>query len=77
MVVAERCLVDCWLARAPPPSSGAPPPAWASQEALPATLGRLTGRAVLVLPEPSDADPGDPLLGQSKAKDEGRLAATF
>ena len=51
VVVAERCLVDCWMARAPPPSAGAPP-AWASRDVLPGVLARLTGRAILVQPEP-------------------------
>ncbi|KAK3907272.1 putative ubiquitin carboxyl-terminal hydrolase FAF-X [Frankliniella fusca] len=60
VVVAEQCLVDCWLARAPPPSSGALPPAWSSPSALPGVLARLTGRAVLVQPEPPPQQPPPP-----------------
>lgn len=54
VVLAEQCLLQCWLAREPPPSSGAPPPAWASRDVLPFVLGRLTGRAILVQAEPLD-----------------------
>lgn len=58
VLVAERCLLDCWTARGPPPASGTPPPAWASRDVLPSVLGRLTGRALLVhheTPEELDA----------------------